>query len=125
MDRTAYHKAYKAQYRAEKRSVTLTVSAADYDRLLKAAHSEGKRPTTLLHDLAFTAFDRSLYVPADLEAQLRELNRLMLNIANNVNQIAHWSNSHAEAADYGRLRDHIRALHEAIQAYTQDRLGRR
>ena len=102
-----------------------TVSRADYQRLVKAARAEGIKPTKLLHDIAFSAFDRSLYVPADLKAQMRELNFLVFNIANNINQIAHWSNSHAQPADYRRVLAHIETLHQHVVAFTQGRLKAR
>jgi Bacterial mobilisation protein (MobC) len=122
MDRKTYLKAYKQTYRAEKHSVTLTVSRADYQRLVKAARTEGIKPTKLLHDIAFSAFDRSLYVPAELKTQMRELNFLVFNIANNINQIAHWSNSHAQPPDYRRVLAHIETLHQHVVAFTQGRL---
>ena len=125
MNRKAYQKAYKQAYRADNRSVTLTVSKADYARLQKAAKAEGKKPTTLLHELAFAGFYQALYVPAELKAQLSELNFLVLNIANNVNQIAHWSNTVAQAPDYRLVLSHIERLHNAVQDYTHGRLGTR
>ena len=125
MDRKAYLKAYKQAYRSEMRSVTLTVSSADYARLAKAAKAQGKKPTTLLHELAFSAFDQSLYIPVELHAQLTELNFRILNIANNVNQIAHWSNTVAQAPDYRQVLGHIERLHNAVQDYTDGRLKAR
>lgn len=124
-DRKAYLKAYKKLYRAEKRTVSITVSADDYNRLVKAARAEGKKPTTLLHDLAFSGFYGALYVPAELKAQMSEMNFLLLNIANNVNQIAHWSNSVQREADYPRVLQHIKQLHQAVADYTANRLTAR
>ena len=125
MDRKTYLKAYKQAYRSEMRSVTLTVSSTDYARLAKAAKAQGKKPTTLLHELAFSAFDQALYIPVELHAQLTELNFRILNIANNVNQIAHWSNTVAQAPDYRQVLGHIERLHHAVQDYTAGRLQTR
>lgn len=125
MDRKAYQKAYKQDYRSQMRSVTLTIPVADHRRLVKTAQSHGKKPTTLLYELAFAQFDASVYVPPALDGELKQIKFLIRNIANNLNQIAHHTNTVKRAADAGHVFAELKRLELCVEEYTRGRLKAR
>lgn len=125
MDRKAYQHAYKQTYRTAMRSVTLTIPVADHRRLVKAAQGFGKKPTTLLYELAFAHFDAAVFVPPALDGELKHLKYLIRNIANNLNQIAHHTNTVKRAADAGAVFAELKRLERCIEEYTRGRLKAR
>ncbi len=122
MSQADYHKAYKRQYYKLNKSLSVTVSNDDYETLKARADELGMKPIPLLRDMAFSVLHDQAFVPELVETELKELRFLILNIANNVNQMAHYSNSvRGMIDDKGLLRE-LRRLEESISDYTQGRL---
>ena len=121
-DRKKYLKAYKLDYRNRVKSVTISVPIADYNRLAKAAHKEGYKPTTLLYELAFSQFDKTIYVPIEIRDGLKELRFLLHNVANNINQLAHHANTVRQVMNPGAIAAELKKLDRAMTSYTLGRL---
>ena len=125
MDRKAYLKSYLKDYRTNAKCVNLVVPLADYRKLERAAKREGMKPTRLLVVLGIGAIDEATYVPAALSGELRQLKFLIRNIANNLNQIAHHTNTVKRAADAGLVFAELKRLERCIEEYTRGRLKAR
>lgn len=125
MDRKTYLKTYKQNYRASVKSVTLSIDMALYRRIEKAARQEGKKPTTLISELALHGFADLVYVPAELRADLKRLEFLFRNVANNLNQIAHHTNAVKRAADERAVFAELTKLWRLVDDYTKSRLHER
>ena len=117
MSNADYHKAYKHEYYKLNKSLSVTVSIDDYEALKVRAGEYGMKPITLLRDMAFSVLYDESFVPELVESELKELRFLILNIANNVNQMAHYSNSvRGMIDDKGLLRE-LRKLEEIGRAH--------
>lgn len=121
-DRTGYLKGYLVDYRVRNRCLNITVPLADYKKLEKAARREGKKPTRLLVELGLMHLDAVLYVPAELKGELAQFQRLVRNVANNLNQIAHHTNTVKQAADKGQVFAWLKQLERHVESYTLGRL---
>ncbi len=66
--------------------------------------------------------DSALYVPADVSDQLTQLKFLIRNVANNLNQIAHHTNTVKQAADKGQVFAWLKQLERHVESYTLGRL---
>jgi Bacterial mobilisation protein (MobC) len=125
MDRKTYLKSYKAKYRAQVKSVTLSLDMPVYQRIEKAAAREGMKPTTFITDVALRNIAGQVYVPVELKAQLDRLEFLFRNVANNLNQIAHHTNTVRRAADERAVFAELTKLWHLVDDYTKQRLAER
>ena len=86
----SYMKAYKKAYNQENKRVKLSFKLSEYQAIQKAA-AKMKKPVATYIKENFEAYQNSEYIMPD-DKQVLEMNRLFLNISNNVNQIARYGN---------------------------------
>lgn len=86
----SYMKAYKKAYNQENKRIKLTFKKEEYETIKKAA-AKVKKPVATYIKECFDAYENSEYILPD-DKQVLEMNRLFLNISNNVNQVARYGN---------------------------------
>lgn len=91
MTRSDYQRAYRQSHKAHAKRVSLTLSMSEYRRVQKLASGDGVALATFLKHRAFAALEKRPELPAEIVAQLADLDRVIRNIANNVNQMARYS----------------------------------
>lgn len=113
-----YQKTYKEKYNKTHQSVNVTLTTAEYKQLTELAKQQKTKPTTLLKQLAFTQMEKQAVYPTELIELLKEHNRLIRSIANNMNQMAHHANIFSEV-DKKTVFDHLRQLHLQIDGFVK------
>ena len=101
MPRTPEAKQRQAEYlRPDKKEhppvgkrVNITLSESEYARLVEVASESGERPTTFLRNVALAALEGRRVLAKEEEAKVDEFVRVVRGIANNLNQMARYSNS--------------------------------
>ena len=117
MDRAAYQKRYRQEYKAHAKRVNLTFTLPEYRSISRAASASGLPVTSYVKRLALqTHHAGSPEAPEALAEQLAELDRVIRTIANNVNQMARFSHRIAQVLDEQELFLHIRALQGELKA---------
>jgi len=86
----SYMKAYKRAYNQENKRIKLTFKKSEYEAIQKGA-AKVKKPVATYIKECFDAYQNSEYILPD-KNQVQEMNRLFLNISNNVNQVARYGN---------------------------------
>lgn len=122
MTQSPERQAYIREYQARTHRVSLTLSASEYRELARRAKSEGVKVTTLVKNMALAYHQGTIIQPEAVIHELQELRGLIRNIAGNVNQMAHYSNTIRHLVDENKFLDEIRALERAVFAYTENRL---
>lgn len=122
MTNTAERRAYNRKIReAQKehgvRRVSVTMSAAEYTKLLESAERHGDRPTTHLKRCAFSYSDDAYLVPPDTANKLSELVAILRSVGNNLNQLARHSNEMRYFLDTSEVRLQIRRLEDEVRAF--------
>lgn len=125
MDRQSYLKTYMTDYREQKKFLNLAMAKDEYARIAKAAHGEGLKPGRFVVEIALRHVDAAVYVPASLKTELQALRYLIRNIANNLNQIAHHTNTVKKAADERAVFHELSRLEAAVADFTSGRLAER
>ncbi len=122
--RSAYQKQYQAQYSARTKCVNLTFSKDESLALCRAAQSQHKRPAAYIKALALAGMQGHAVLPVELQEELKTLRFAIHNIANNVNQMAHHSNTiHAMTLDdEHNLLQYLKQMDEVVQCYTEGRM---
>jgi hypothetical protein len=118
-NRKAYLKAYKTEYKKHAKQVNLTLSVKEYEAFEKRANKEGVKITTLIKNMALAYYQQApLFTPEQLH-EMQEMRFIFRNVANNINQIAHHSNTIKRLADENGLLQEIKKLEDIVLAYYQ------
>jgi len=120
--RRQYQETYKRQYKSKTKRINLTLTNDEYRDFL--AHAKNTKITTYIKSLALAGLHSQTIIPANIETELKTLRFAIRNIANNVNQIAHYSNlvRTVSTANENNLLQHIKQLEEAVQEYTKGQI---
>jgi hypothetical protein len=122
-ERQRYNKAYKAEYQARTHRIAVTLTEAEYVAFTKQATAYGKKPTTLANELILTTTTGRAVTPEIVREELSELRFLLRNVANNLNQIAHHSNTIRRVVDDNAVLAEVQKMEEAIYDFVGQRLA--
>jgi Bacterial mobilisation protein (MobC) len=123
MQNSDQRKAYLQSYQANTHRVAITLTPAEYAELEKRAKAEGVKPTTLVKNMAL-AYHQSQQIPQEpILKELQELRFLLRNAANNINQIAHHSNTVGRLVDENGFLDEVRKMETTINEFVALRLN--
>lgn len=120
--RSDYQREYRQNYQAQR--VNLTLNRAEYRKFASAAKKQGQKPTTYIKELALASLENQALIPSEIAKELEVLRFAVLNIANNVNQIAHHSNTvkRLSEAEEHNLLGHLKQLDDVIRDYTSGQI---
>lgn len=119
-----YQKKYRQDYKTKTKRVNLTFQNDEYRPFSRAADRQGKKVTPYIKELALNGLEQQASIPASLEEELKVLRFAVRNIANNVNQIAHYSNTirAITTADENNLFQYLKQLEEVIRKYAEGQI---
>lgn len=120
--RRNYQRQYRQDYKQKTQRVNLTLSKDEYRAFSRAAGNT--RLTAYVKELALAGLHQQAAIPESLQAELNTLRFAIRNIANNVNQMAHYSHTvrSMTLAEENNLFQHLKQLDEAVQAFTEQRI---
>lgn len=118
-NRKEYQKAYWSNYKENKRRYQPRVSLTDteYKTFSKLAKAEGISVSKLIKNMALAYQQESFLLPQSEIDKLNEFVYLIRNIANNINQMAHHSNSIKSVVDSGRVFDHLKMIEDEVKNF--------
>lgn len=120
--RKIYNQQYKAEYSQRMKRVSITFSNSEYAELEKRAKSESVKPATLVKNMALAYHQQVHIMPEPIKEELQELRFLIRNVANNINQIAHHSNTIQRLADENGLLLEIQKMEQIINDFVTQKL---
>ena len=118
MSREDYQREYQRKYKNQAKRVKLTFSMDEISPLEATAHSSDVPLAQFIKKLALQAFDNRTVpsLPEEVEERLADLDRLIRNIANNVNQMAHLSNRIERVLDEQEVFLHLSSLEKELRS---------
>ena len=122
--RREYQQQYREQYKSQAKRVNLTFNQDENRAFSRAAKTENVKLTTYIKQLALAGLEEQTHIPEEIKVELKTLRFAIHNIANNVNQIAHYSNTvrNMTMSDENNLLQYLKQLDEVIQSYTEGRI---
>lgn len=122
--RKQYQKQYRENYKSQVKRVNLTLSNSEYRKISKVAEKENMKPTSYIKNLVMSGLENQANIPNNIIEELKTLRFAVHNIANNVNQLTHYSHRIRELtmSDENNLLQHLKQLDETIKEYTKGRI---
>jgi hypothetical protein len=115
-------KIYNQEYSQRMKRVSVTFSNSEYSEIEQRAKKEGVKPTTLVKNMALAYHQQLPIIPEPIAQELKELRFLIRNVANNVNQIAHHSNTIQGLIDENGLLLEIQKMEKTINDFVTKKL---
>lgn len=120
-DRSTYMETFRAEQRlAGVRRVSVTLTAAEFERMNASAVVHGERITTHVKTCAFAHLDACYLVPLDVAERLDALLAIMRGIGNNLNQLARHSNEMQYFLDTEEVRLQVKRMDEAVRTFVNE-----
>jgi hypothetical protein len=110
---------YLKDYDSKRKRVALSFTYKEYEELQKFSKSYGENPTTFLQKLYFSSRDNRKILTQDTSQELKRLNLLIRNIANNINQIATKNNILASVFNVQRAKEYLKELDKVINNFVR------
>ncbi len=119
-----YHRNYRKVYKDKVKYVNVAIPVSMYEELEKLSEIENVKVSPLIRNMALAYMHQKTFVPKKIENKLKELTLLVRSIANNVNQMAHYSNTvkyMTEREEHGLLME-LKRLEDTVKDYTLSQL---
>lgn len=117
-----YQREYRQRTKRQYRDVSVRLPIADYRELKSYGQENGMRLATILREGSLAQIRGTKLRSSGVEEELKELRFLISTIANNVNQMAHHSNTVRHVVDEGGALAKLQELEELIEAFVEDKL---
>lgn len=115
--REEYQKRYQKWYRAHTQKVGIILSPAETKKYEAIAKKQGVRVGTVIRQLAEAGYNNTALLPPNLSKRVKELVHILRGIANNINQIARFSNRVKELRDEGGLFNYLKKLEDEVKSF--------
>ena len=115
-----YHKKYRADYKDKVKYITVAIPVSMYEELEKLSEIEKVKISPLIRNMALAYMQQKTFVPKKIENELKEFTLLVRSVANNINQIAHHSNTVKHLVDENAFLLEIKRLEDLVKDYTHN-----
>ena len=120
MEKKEYQKGYHQAYKDKRKRVSLSLNDASFSSLEYLAKQENVKITTYAKELLENSLNKqNPNKSLAIQEELRQIKLLIRNIATNVNQIAHRSNTLKVMVEEQELLSHLQNLEKVIITYVE------
>ena len=122
--RKQYQKQYRQDYKSQVKRVNLTLNKTEYRDFSRAAKADDKRLTPYMKELALAGLYGQARIPNELQEELKTLRFAIRNIANNINQLTHYSHTIRELTsdNENNVLLHLKQLDDVVMQYTRGKI---
>ncbi len=117
-DKKEYLKEYGKRRKETHKRVEVKLTQQQYNTFEKVAKKENISVNTLIRNMAMAYKDTRYFMPYELKESIDELNKLIRNIANNLNQMSHSANIFGEV-DQKKVFNHLIEMDKAVKNFIQ------
>lgn len=115
--REEYQKRYQEHYRQSRKRVAIILSPAEAKKYEALAKKQGVRVGTVLRQLAEAGYNNTALLPPEVPKRIKEITHILRGIANNINQIARYSNRVKELRDEAGLLKYLKRLENEVKNF--------
>ena len=112
-------KRYLDDYVDQRKRINISLSAEEFSKVSYLADLNKSEPTSFITQLVQHHLNKSPFISSHLQDEIKEMKFLLRNIANNINQIAHRSNTLKVMVDERDLLMQLKKLEEGIASFIE------
>lgn len=112
-------KRYLDEYVDKRKRVNISLSADEYSKISYLADLNNTKPTSFITQLVQHHLNKSPFISSQLQDEIKDMKFLLRNVANNINQIAHRSNTLKVMVDERDLLMELKKLEDGIASFIQ------
>ena len=112
-------KRYLNDYVDKRKRVNISLSASEFSKIKYLAEFNDTKPTSYINQLVQHHLNKSPYVSSQLQDEIKDIKFLLRKVANNINQIAHRSNTLKVMVDERDLLMELKTLEDGIASFIQ------
>jgi hypothetical protein len=109
-------------HKAKRSRVYISLSDTELDKLKKLSYKEGMKPATFAKKSLKQSIDSIENIPESVNNDLQKVYSLLLNIWNNINQLARHSNIIKKVENENDVFWELRKIYKVVENYTKIRL---
>lgn len=110
-------KRYLDEYIEKRKRINISLSADEFLKVSHLADLNQTKPTSFITQLVQHHLNKSPFISSQLQDEIKEMKFLLRNVANNINQIAHRSNTLKVMVDERDLLMELKKLEDDIAAF--------
>tara|TARA_B110001454_G_C12590804_1_gene380090 strand:- start:53 stop:424 length:372 start_codon:yes stop_codon:yes gene_type:complete len=114
---SAKRKQYLDDYVDTRKRINISLSAPDFAKISYLAELNQTKPTSYIAELVQHQLTKIPFIPQALTDDIKEMKFLLRNIATNINQLTHRSNTLKVLVDERGLLLELQKLEEGITTY--------
>lgn len=112
-------KRYLDEYIDKRKRINISLSADEYSKISYLADLNNTKSTSFITQLVQHHLNKSPFISSQLQDEIKEMKFLLRNVANNINQIAHRSNTLKVMVDERDLLMELKKLEDGIASFIQ------
>lgn len=113
---------YFKNYVEQRKRISISLSLADYQKIEYLAGKMEMKPTSFVGHIVQQKLGKNPHLSPEIQQELTEVTYLIRNIANNVNQIAHRSNTLKVMVDENALLMELKRLEDIVKNYVSQKV---
>ena len=114
---SAKRKQYLDDYIDQRKRINISLSAEEFIKVSYLADHNQMKPTSFITQLVQHHLNKSPFISSQLQDEIKEMKYLLRNIANNINQISHRSNTLKVMVDERDLLMELKKLEDGIATF--------
>jgi len=112
-------KRYLDEYIDKRKRINISLSADEFSKISYLADLNNTKPTSFITQLVQHHLNKSPFISSQLQDEIKDIKFLLRNVANNINQIAHRSNTLKVMVDERDLLMELKKLEDGIASFIQ------
>lgn len=112
-------KRYLDEYIDKRKRINISLSADEFSKISYLADLNNTKPTSFITQLVQHHLNKSPFISSQLQDEIKEMKFLLRNVANNINQIAHRSNTLKVMVNERDLLMELKKLEDGIASFIQ------
>lgn len=112
-------KRYLDDYIDQRKRINISLSADEFSKVSYLADLNNTKPTSFITQLVQHHLNKSPFISSKLQDEIKDMKFLLRNVANNINQIAHRSNTLKVMVDERDLLMELKRLEDGIASFIE------
>lgn len=113
---------YFKNYTEQRKRINISLCFSDYQKIEYLAEKAQLKPTSFVSYIVQEKLEKNPHLSPEIQKELTEVKYLIRNIANNINQIAHRSNTLKVMVEENALLMELKQLEDTVKNYVSQKV---